>query len=62
MGYFEFCEAIRDPSHEEHQGYLDWLGKDFDIERFNLDDVNLELMKYQRWSRDRYQWWDEGEE
>ncbi len=61
MGYFEFCEAISDPAHEEHEGYVEWLGRDFEIERFNIDEVNLELMKYQRWSRDRYQKWDESE-
>ena len=57
MGYFEFCEAISDHAHEEHEGYVEWLGRDFIIEKFNIDDVNLELLKYQRWSRDRYQNW-----
>ncbi len=56
-GYFDFCTAISDPEHEEHEGYFEWIGKKFDIETFNIDNVNLELLKYQRWSRDRYQNW-----
>ncbi len=56
-GYFEFCNALKDPSHEEHESYMEWSGGDFDSERFDSDSVNLELMKYLRWSRDRYQHW-----
>ena len=61
IGYFEFCEAISDPAHEEHEEYVEWLGGDFEIQRFNIDEVNFELMKYLRWSRDRYQMWSVGE-
>jgi hypothetical protein len=57
-GYFEFCEALKDPNHEEHESYMEWLGGDFDTERFDNKSVNWELMKYRRWSRDRYQSWE----
>ena len=56
-GYFEFCNALKDPKHEEHESYMEWSGGDFDSEWFDADSVNWELMKYLRWSRDRYQNW-----
>ena len=56
-GYFEFCKALKDPKHEEHESYMEWSGGDFDSERFDVDSVNWELMKYLRWSRDRYLNW-----
>lgn len=54
-GYEDFCKVLKDPNHEEHESYMEWAGGDFDSERFDADAVNLELMKYLRWSRDRYQ-------
>jgi len=56
-GYFEFCNALKDPSHEEHESYMEWSGGDFDSEWFDPESINWELMKYLRWSRDRYQNW-----
>jgi len=57
LGYFEFCNALKDPSHEEHQSSMEWSGGDYDSERFDSESINWELMKYFRWSRDRYQNW-----
>jgi len=45
-GYAEFLEAVRDPSHPEHDGHLEWAGDDFDPERFDLDSVNRILARY----------------
>lgn len=59
-GYFEFCNALKDPNHQEHESYMEWSGGDYDSERFDSDSVNWELMKYLRWSRDRYQSWEGG--
>jgi hypothetical protein len=42
-GYATFLEAINDPSHEEHEMYLEWIGGGFDPEAFNLDAVNAWL-------------------
>jgi hypothetical protein len=56
-GYFEFCNALKDPSHEEHESYMEWSGGEYDSEEFDADAVNWELMKYLRWSRDRYKNW-----
>ncbi len=56
-GYIEFCKALKDPSHEEHESCVEWSGGDYDSEQFDCDLVNWELMKYLRWSRDRFQNW-----
>jgi hypothetical protein len=42
-GYANLLEAIADPSHEEHEEYLEWAGEDFDPEEFELDVVNVHL-------------------
>ncbi|MCD6569685.1 MAG: plasmid pRiA4b ORF-3 family protein [Deltaproteobacteria bacterium] len=62
-GYYEFCDALKDPSHEEHKSYKEWFAGFpwydgiFNSERFDMEKVNYELMKYQRWSRDRCHLW-----
>jgi hypothetical protein len=56
-GYFEFLNALKDPNHEEHESYKEWSGGNFDSERFDPESINWELMRYLRWSRDRYQRW-----
>ncbi len=57
-GYCEFCKAIKDINHEEHETFMEWSGGNFDSEYFDCSIVNRELMKYFRWSRDRYVDWD----
>ncbi len=60
-GYYEFCEVIKDPNNPQHKSYLDWLTHfsnasvcmDYDPEFFSLEQVNSELHKYMRWSRNR---------
>lgn len=56
-GYFEFVNALEDPNHEEHESYIEWSGGSFDSKGFDPESINWELMKYLRWSRDRYQRW-----
>lgn len=56
-GYYEFCIALEDPQHEEHEGFMEWSGGNYDSKKFDADSVNWELMKYLRWSRDRYLNW-----
>ena len=43
FGYAEFLDAIADPSHPEHEDYLDWVGDGFDPEAFDPEEVNREL-------------------
>jgi hypothetical protein len=59
-GYYEFCKAVKDSNHEEHESYMEWYGGVYDSEEFNTDEVNWELMKYLRWSRDRFKPWHGG--
>jgi hypothetical protein len=47
-GYFAFCQALKDPEHEEHESYMEWAGGDYDSERFDPESINWELMKYLR--------------
>ena len=60
-GYDVFCSALKDPEHEDHEFFKTWSGGDYDSERFEIDTVNWVLMRYLRWSRDRYQNWGAGE-
>jgi len=34
-GYANFLAAISDPKHKEHDEYLDWIGDEFDPEKFD---------------------------
>ncbi len=42
-GYQDFLEAIGDPNHEEHESLKEWIGGDFDPEKFNLEQANQRL-------------------
>jgi hypothetical protein len=43
MGYEEFLSAIKDPTHEEHDSMLVWIGGAFDPEGFDLNAINRTL-------------------
>lgn len=49
-GYEGLLAAIKDPNHEEHESMLEWLGRPFDPEAFDLDRVNRFLQKL-KWPR-----------
>ncbi len=42
-GYEDFLIAVSDPKHPEHAEMREWIGGDFDPERFNLNVVNAGL-------------------
>ncbi len=42
-GYARFLEAVADPNHEDHAELLEWVGGEFDPERFNVESVNAAL-------------------
>ena len=44
-GYGEFLSAIADPTHEEHESYLEWVGGPFDPTEFDLGEVNAVLQR-----------------
>jgi hypothetical protein len=41
-GYEEFLEAIKDPKHEQHKEMMEWIGKDFDSEHFDPDEIEFD--------------------
>jgi len=40
-GYAEFLKVIRNPKHPEHKEMLEWVGKPFDPERFDVKEVRF---------------------
>ena len=42
-GYYDMLEALKDPKHERHEELVEWIGGEFDPERFDLDEINAEL-------------------
>lgn len=44
-GYENLLEVMRDPSNEEYAETIEWLGREFDPEAFDLDDVNTALRR-----------------
>ena len=44
-GYAEFLEAINDPKHKSHRDMREWIGGEFDPEKFDLKSVSRELSK-----------------
>lgn len=45
-GYPEFLKAIRNPKHEEHEAFLEWIGGTFDPEAFDLKRVDAAVNDY----------------
>ncbi len=50
-GYEAFLEAVGDPKHEEHEAMLEWIGGEFDPEKFDIDWINelLEAIGRTEW-------------
>ena len=46
-GYMEFLEAIQNPTHAEHESYLEWVGGSFDSELCDLEEVNQRLTEFE---------------
>ena len=44
-GYADFLDAIADPGHEAHADMVEWIGRKFDSEAFDLDATNRELRR-----------------
>lgn len=44
-GYHDFLVTLADPSHEEHDSMLVWIGGAFDPEGFDINSVNRELRR-----------------
>ncbi|HIJ71858.1 MAG TPA: plasmid pRiA4b ORF-3 family protein [Planctomycetes bacterium] len=46
-GYQEMLEILKEPEHEDYEHYFEWLGGEFDLEEFDLDEVNGHFDKVQ---------------
>ncbi len=44
-GYADLLRALRNPRHPEHDGSVEWVGPDFDPERFDIERVNDALAR-----------------
>jgi Plasmid pRiA4b ORF-3-like protein len=43
FGYYDLLKAISNPKHPEHQQLLEWLGRPFDPNHFDLQETNAML-------------------
>ena len=41
-GYYNLLEIIKNPNHEDYEEMLDWLGGEFDPERFDVEEVSFD--------------------
>ena len=48
-GYPYFLDAIQDPDHPDHEERLEWIGRAFDPEKFEVDEVNRRLQHLRPW-------------
>jgi hypothetical protein len=39
-GFYDLLDALRDPTHEQHEELQDWVGDDYDPDAFSIDEVN----------------------
>jgi hypothetical protein len=53
-GYEHLLEVLADPSDEEHEEMLEWVGGAFDPEAFDLETTNVALELYDRHTRQRW--------
>jgi len=44
-GYADLLDTIEDPNHPEHEDMREWLGGDFDPEKFDVEAVNKKLRR-----------------
>ncbi len=43
-GYLDMLEILKQPTHEEYESFIEWVGNEFDPEYFDKDEVN-DLLK-----------------
>jgi Plasmid pRiA4b ORF-3-like protein len=44
-GFYDLLEAIRHPQHPRHEEILEWLGEDYDPEKFSVEAINQVLSR-----------------
>ena len=43
LGYVDFLEAIQNVKHPDHEDMLEWVGGEFEAEKFDLKYINERL-------------------
>jgi hypothetical protein len=51
-GYLNFVDAIGDPTHDEHEDLLEWVGGKFDPEAFDLQRTDKAVKSCRRMQQD----------
>lgn len=54
FSYEDFCIALEDEEHPDHEELCDWCGGEFDSEFFDREEINKSLLKYIRRSKARF--------
>jgi hypothetical protein len=49
-GYYDLCEIMQDPDHDEYEEMLEWLGDEYDPEGFDASEINKYLVKL-KWKK-----------
>jgi hypothetical protein len=44
-GYYNMLEVLKCPKNERYEELSEWIGEDFDPERFDIDEINAALAK-----------------
>ncbi len=42
-GYQDMLEVLKNPEHEEYEDFIEWIGDEFDPEKFDKDYINTKL-------------------
>lgn len=50
-GFYNLIEALQNPHHPEHEELLEWVGGDYDPEKFSIDALNRSLHGKKRAAR-----------
>jgi hypothetical protein len=52
-GYYNKLEILKNPKHIDYEDTLEWMGDDFDPQRFDIDTINAELAELRNGKRRR---------
>ena len=52
-GFEELVEVLADPTDEEHEEMLEWVGGSYDPGAFDIEELNAALDLYDRHTRQR---------
>lgn len=56
-GFYDLLDALGDPTHEQHDELLDWVGDDYDPDALSIEEVNRMLTPLRRRRGDTSRGW-----